>query len=84
MPAADVEQAALAPFLSQFIQLIPEYGPVPEVVPARRYLIEYFSGHFFHLVSFKSRLPCHSERSEESRLSAVLPPPIPFVDISPV
>src|SRR4030042_245801 len=42
--AADIQQAALRPSFSEFIQFIPEYGPVPEIVPARGYLIEYFSG----------------------------------------
>ena len=43
MGTADIKQLALLPPLGQDFQLIREYRPVPEVIPARGYLVKYIS-----------------------------------------
>ena len=41
---ANIEQSTSLPPLCQCFQLVAEYGPVPEVIPAWGYLVEYISG----------------------------------------
>ncbi len=41
MGTADIEQPAFLPSLRQRLQFCAKYRPVPEVIPARGYLVEY-------------------------------------------
>jgi|ETNmetMinimDraft_35_1059890.scaffolds.fasta_scaffold122886_2 hypothetical protein len=62
MSTTDIEQPALPPLPGQCFQFPAKDGPVPEIIPIRGYLIEYFYYYPTSLIT----LSCKGERERFS------------------